>query len=191
MLTAARSLSEFSTNSSIPASSAPRIRKAAGLTIDLMTSEPLCADLIERYLCTRGSRYFRGARDGEYFYVANTRPRRLHVHLEICPTHGDMLMIRVAPARFFPATDRPWLMHFADTWNKQDREVIAIVHGSSDPQRIGVLAHRSQWIRRGVSFQDFASFTDAVIADAIDLFGQLAPGFELPSTAQPLLRDAG
>lgn len=45
-----------------------------------MTSESLCADLIERYLRTRGSRYFRGQHDGEFFYVANTRPRRLHVH---------------------------------------------------------------------------------------------------------------
>jgi hypothetical protein len=156
-----------------------------------MTSEPLCANLVERYLRTRGSRYFRGQHDGEFFYVANTRPRRLHVHLEICPTRGDVLTIRVAPACFFPATDRPRLVHYADTWNQQDREVIAIVHGSSDPQRIGVLARRSQWIRKGVSFEDFASFADAVIADAIDLFGQLAPVVELPSTAQPLLRDAG
>ena len=156
-----------------------------------MTSEPLCANLIERYLCARGSRYFRGQHDGEFFYVANTRPRRLHVHLEICPTHGDVLMIRVAPARFFPATDRPWLMHFADTWNQQDREVVAIVHGSSDPQRIGVVARRSQWIRGSVDFEDFASFVDAAIADAIELFGQLAPAVELPSTAQPLVRDAG
>jgi hypothetical protein len=156
-----------------------------------MTPEPPCANLVERYLRTRGSRYFRGQHDGEFFYVANTRPRRLHVHLEICPTRGDLLMIRVTPTCFFPATDRPWLMHFADTWNEQDREVIAIVHGSSDPQRIGVVARRSQSIRKGVSFEDFASFVDAVIADAIDLFGQLDPVVELPSTAQPLVRDAG
>jgi hypothetical protein len=156
-----------------------------------MTGEPLCANLIERYLCARGSQYFRGAHDAEYFYIARTRPRRLHVHLEISPAHGDVLMIRVAPACFFPATDRPWLMHFADTWNRQNREVIAIVHGSSDPQRVGVVARRSQWIRKNVSFEDFASFADQTIADAIDLFGQLTPVVELPSTAQPLVRDAG
>ncbi len=156
-----------------------------------MKSEPLCADLVERYLCTRGSRYFRGHHDGEFFYVANTRPRRLHVHLEVCPTHGDVLMIRVTPACFFPATDRPWLTQFADTWNAQDREVVAIVHGSSDPQRIGVVARRSQWIRKGVSFEEFASFVDAAIADAIDLFGQLAPEVELPPTGHRMLLDAG
>jgi hypothetical protein len=160
-----------------------------------MTSEPRCADLIERYLCTRGSRYcdryFRGARDGEYFYVAKTRPRRLHVHLEVAPTQRDVLMIRVAPTRFYPATDRPRLMHFADTWNQQNREVTAIVHTSSDPQRIGVVARRSQWIRAGVSFEDFASIVDRIIADAIDLFAQLNPVIELPPAAQPLLCDAG
>ncbi len=156
-----------------------------------MASEPRCAVLIEQYLGTHGSRYFRGAHDGEYFYVANTRPRRLHVHLEISAMHGDVLLIRVAPACFFPASDRPWLMHFADTWNEQNREVTAIVHGSSDPQRIGVVARRSQWIREDVSFDDFASFVDHTIADAIDLFGQLNPVLELSPTTQPLLRDAG
>jgi hypothetical protein len=156
-----------------------------------MTSEPRCADLIERYLCTRGGRYFQGAHDGEYFYVAKARPRRLHVHLEVSRTHRDVLVIRVAPACFFPAADRPWLMHLADTWNQQDREVTAMVHGSCDPQRIGVVARRSQWIQSRVSFEDFASFVDRTIADAIDLFAQLTPVAELPPTAQPLLRDAG
>jgi hypothetical protein len=155
-----------------------------------MTSKQLCADLIERYLCTRGSRYFRGRHDGEFFYVANTRPRRLHVHLEVCPAHDDVLVLRVVPASFFPAADRPWLTHIADTWNRQDREVTAIVHGSSDPQRIGVIARRSQWIRGEVTFEDFASFVDRTIAAAIEFFGELTPIVEW-HPAQPLLRDAG
>ena len=139
-----------------------------------MTSEPLGANLIERYLCMHDSRYFRGARDGEYFYVANTRPRRLHVHLEISPEHHDML-IRVTPACFFPASDRPWLTHLADRWNKQDREVTAVVHGSSDPQRIGVVARRSQLMRGGVDFDDFTAFVDRTIAAAIEFFAELTP----------------
>jgi hypothetical protein len=160
-----------------------------------MTSEPRCAGLIERSLRARGSRhcdrYFKGAHDGEYFYVANTRPRRLHVHLEASPTQHDVLIIRVAPACFFPATDRPRLTHFADNWNQQNREVTAVVHASSDPHRIGVLARRSQWIREHVSFEDFASFVDHTIADAIDLFARLDPAVELAPPAQPLLCDAG
>jgi hypothetical protein len=159
-----------------------------------MTSEPLSADLIERYLRTRGSQYFRGQHDGDFFYIANTRPRRLHVHLEICPAQHDVLVIRVVPGCFFPATDRPRLTHFAEQRNRRDHEVTAIVHGSSDPQRIGVIARRSQWIRGEVTFEDFASFVDHTIAAAIELFGELAPVVEWPpgvQQAHPLVRDAG
>jgi hypothetical protein len=158
--------------------------------MDSMAKSP-CANLVERYLRTRGRRYFRGQHDREYFFVTSARPRRLHVHLEISPAHDDVLIIRVAPGCFFSATDRPWLAHFSDAWNRQDRHVTAIVHGSSDPQRIGVLARRSRWIRDSVSFDEFASFVDHAIADATVFFGELSPVVELPSIAQPLLRDAG
>lgn len=159
-----------------------------------MTSEPMCADLIERYLRTRGRRYFRGHHDGEYFFVTHgsgLASRRLHVHLEIAPAHDDVVVIRVTPGCFFSAAERSWLVHFTDTWNRQDRHVVAIVHGSSDPQRIGVVARRSQWVRRNVSFEDFASFVDRTISDAVDLFAGLSPLVELPSTTQEVLRDAG
>lgn len=159
-----------------------------------MTNEPMCASLIERYLRTRGRRYFRGHHDAEYFFVTSARTsvsRRLHVHLEISPAHDDVLIIRVTPGCFFAATERPWLTHFADTWNRRDHHVVAIVHSSSDPQRIGVVARRSQWIRKSVTFEAFASFVDNTIADATDLFDELSPVVELPSTGQPLLRDAG
>lgn len=155
-----------------------------------MTNEPLCADLIERYLRARGSRYFHGQHDGDFFYVANTRPRRLHVHLETCPAHDDVLVVRVVPACWFPATDRPWLNRFADSWNRQDREVTAIVHNSCDPRRIGVTARRSRWIRDGNAVDDFSRFLDKTIADAIELFAELAQGVDW-QPAQPLLRVAG
>jgi hypothetical protein len=156
-----------------------------------MTSETLCVNLIERYLSTRGLRFLRGDHDGEYFCVVNPDPGRLHVHLEMSPSFGDVLMISVTPSRFSPVTDRPWLTQYADTWNRQNRGVTAIVHGSSNSTRIGVSARRSQWIREDISFEDFASFVDRTIAAAIDLFGELTPVIELPSTAQPLLREVG
>jgi hypothetical protein len=156
-----------------------------------MTSESLRVNWIERYVRTCGLQFLKGEHDGEYFCVANAYPRRLHIHLEISPSFGDVLIISVSPGRFLPAADRPWLTHFADTWNQQNRGVTAIVHGSSDPQRIGVSTRRSQWIREGTSFEKFASFVDRTIAAAIDLFAELTAAVELPSTAQPLLRDAG
>ncbi|BBZ72076.1 hypothetical protein MPRS_31690 [Mycobacterium paraseoulense] len=150
----------------------------------------MCAKAVERYLRTRGRRYFRGHHDGEYFFVTSPRPRRLHVHLEISPAHGDVLIVRVTPGCFFPATERPWLVHFSDTWNREEHEVTAVMHGSCDPQRIGVVARRSHWIRRNTSFEEFAAFVDRTIDDATKFFAALSPGVELP-TAHPLLRDAG
>lgn len=155
-----------------------------------MTNEQTCANLVEHYLRTRGRRYFRGHHDGEYFFVTGA-PRRLHVHFEMSPAHDDVLIIRVTPGCYFPAADRSWLTYFADKWNRQDRHVIAIVHGSSDPQRIGVVARKSRWIRSKISFADFASFVDLTIADATELFEELTPAVELTSAEGPLLRHAG
>ncbi len=156
-----------------------------------MNSESLCTNLIERYMSTWGLSFLRDEHGGAYFCVPNAHHQRLHVHLEISPSFGDVVTIQVTPASRFPDADRPWLTHLADTWNQQNREVTAILHGSSDPQRIGVVARRSQWIREGISFEKFASFVDRTIAAAIDLFAELTAAVELPSTAQPLLRDAG
>jgi hypothetical protein len=153
--------------------------------------EPLGTDLIERYLRTRGRRYFRGQHDGEYFFVANVRPLRLHVHLGTSRWHSDVFTIRISPACFFPAADDARLAQLADAWNEQNREVTSIVHGSSDPQRIGVYATASQRIPGHIPFEDFASFVDGSIAAATEFFGELAPSAELPSHTRPLLRDAG
>jgi hypothetical protein len=157
-----------------------------------MTDEHMCAKLVERYLCTRGRRYlryFRGHHDGEYFFVTSA-PQRLHVHLEISPGHDDVLIIRVTPGRYFPVTDRPWLTYFCDRWNRQDRQVTAIVHGSSDPRRIGVEARKSQWIRDDMSFSDFVAFVDRSIADATELIEELTLASELSSPEEALLRYA-
>ena len=154
-----------------------------------MTNEQRGADLVERYLRLCGRRYFHGHHDGEYFFVTNA-PQRLHVHFEVSPAHDDVLIIRISPGSYFPAVDRPWLTYFSDRWNRLDREVTAIVHASSDPQRIGVVARKSQWIRDDVSFNDFASFVDRTIADATKLFEELSPAVELPYE-RSLLRDAG
>src|SRR6201996_8841678 len=144
-------------------------------------TEPLSANLIERYLCTRGSRFFRGQHDGEFFYVANTRPRRLHVHLEISRWHGDVLTIRVAPSCYFPGGDSSRLVQLADAWNRRNDAVTVIVHGSSDPHRIGIFARNSRRMRGAVEFDEFATFVDRTIAAAIEFFAELNSVPECPS----------
>ncbi|OBK14919.1 hypothetical protein A5636_06835 [Mycobacterium asiaticum] len=150
--------------------------------------EPLSTSLIERYLCSRGRRYFRGRHDGEFFFVLDTN-RRLHVHLEIPLLQPDVFTIHVSPACFFPADDHARLSRFAEMWNEQSDDVTAIVHGSSDPRRIGVAAEQSRWIEARITFAEFATFTDRVTAAASELFNQLTVAADLPSP--PLLRDAG
>jgi len=156
-----------------------------------LSGEPLSTELTERYLRSRGIRYFRGQHDGECFFVTNAGGRRLHVHLGISRWRSDMFTIRITPSCFFPATDGARLAQLADTWNKQNPEVTAIVHGSSDPQRIGIFTCSSQRIRDRIPFDEFACYVDRAIAAAIDFFSELAPVVELTSTAQPLVRDAG
>jgi hypothetical protein len=156
-----------------------------------MTTEALSASLIEHYLCTRGSRYFRGQHDGEFFYVANTRPRRLHVHLGISRWHSDEFTIQVTPGSFFPAADGTYLAELADAWNRHNRGVVVTVRGSSDPHRVGVVARNSRRIGEPIAFDDFATFVDHTIAAAIEFFADLAPDTECPLTEPPLVLDAG
>jgi hypothetical protein len=156
-----------------------------------LSAEPLSTELTERYLRSRGIRHFRGQHDGECFFVSNAGGRRLHVHLGISRWHSDVFEIRVAPACFFPAADNARLAQLADTWNQQNPEVTAIVHGSSDPRRIGIYARSSQRIRDRIPFEEFASYVDRAIAASIDFFTGLSPVDELTSKAQPLVQDVG
>jgi hypothetical protein len=151
----------------------------------------LLTDLIERYVRRRGRRYFSGQRDGEYFFIADAHPRRLYVHLGISRRHSDVFTIRIAPAYFFPAAEDARLAQLTDVWNQQNPEVMAVVHASSDPQRIGVYVTGSRRISNRVTFEDFASFVNGAIAAATELFGELPVVTDLPSTQLSLLRDAG
>jgi hypothetical protein len=156
-----------------------------------MTSETLCANLIDRYLSSRGLRFLRGDRDGEYFCAVNAGPRRLHVHFKMSSSFGDVLQISVTPSRLSTVVDRTALTNFADAWNRRNRGVTAIVHASSDSDRLGVSARKSQWLREDISFEDFASLVDGTIAASIDLFGELIPAVEVPTGVQSLLREVG
>lgn len=155
-----------------------------------MTTESLSTNLVERYLSTSGLRFLKGDHDGEYFCAVDTAVGRLNVHIEGSPSFGDMLVIGVAPACPFRAADRPWLTRLADTWNKQNRKVTAIVHGCSNPRRVGLVARGSRWIQDSISFEDFAAFVDRTIAEAVGLFAEATVVVELSSQARPMLRDA-
>jgi Putative bacterial sensory transduction regulator len=130
---------------------------------------------IERYLRTRRLRYFRGHADGEYFFILTLDHQRLHVHLELSRAEPEILTVRVTPSCFFPAAHRDRLLGVINTWNGGPRPAEAIVHESSDPTRIGVVAENSHLIDRSTSYDELAHFADETIQSAVDLFGELMP----------------
>lgn len=145
-----------------------------------MSIESSGTELVERYLRARRLRYFRGRHDREFFVILTAGHDRLHVHLEIVPGSRDALTIRVTPGYFFPAIDRERLLGLARDWNGQSQGVEAVVHESSDPSRIGVVAENSYQIADDADVDDFA---DQTIRSAIKLFGELTPA--------AYLKDAG
>ena len=144
-----------------------------------MRTEPSGTELVERYLRTRRLRYFRGGHDRECFFILTVGHERLHVHLEIAPGSRDILTVRVTPSYYFPAADRERLLGFARRWNAESRRVEAVVHDSSDPSRIGVVAENSCPIADGADVDDFADFADQTIRSAIKLFAELTPAAHL------------
>ena len=148
-----------------------------------MSTEPFDAELIERYLLSRGRRYFRGHHDAEYFFILTVGHDRLHVHLEIPPADPHVFTIRVMPANFYPAGDRLRLQTFTDDWNRQDRQVKATMFESCDQSRIGVVAENSYPFAASMRFDEFAEFADSTITSAVILFTEMTP--------TPALKDAG
>lgn len=140
----------------------------------------MSTELIERYLRTRGHRFFRGRHDGEFFFILTAE--RLHVHLETSRGEGDSITVRVIPGYFYPAADRAHVMQVVEAWDNGD--VNAVVVESTDPNRVGLAAESS--CPGTIAFADFAAFADDTIRSAADLFRAIGPA----PPAQAWLPDA-
>jgi hypothetical protein len=150
-------------------------------------------EMIERYLRSRGRRYFRGQHDGEYFFVLTVGHERLHVHIEIPPSDRDRVTVRVTPTSFFPAAEMARLSTFAATWNEGSRPTRALVYESCDRNRIGVAAENSYRLAPNVPFEQFADLADGTIGSAVALFAEMTPATPGPPTRTigAWLKDAG
>ena len=144
---------------------------------------------IEDYLRARGVQYFRGHHDDEYFFlvdfVSDAYRGRLNVHLDVGEADPDTVLVTVSPDRYYPAETTPWLDTVAGRWNAGDCVLDAVVHGSCDQRLVGVQARGRT---RPADAAALNAFVDAAVAEAIDLFGQIA-GVAAP--ASNALRDAG
>ena len=145
------------------------------------------AELIERYLRTRQVRYFRGHHDDEFFFLVSTYHGRLHVHLEPCGAHGEMVKVVATAERYYPVFSRTRVAALADQWNQAGPPARAVVFESSDPRLVGVAAES----RYGDSAEtDFGTFVDATIQSSIDLFGRMKASVRAQPDEEHLL-DAG
>ena len=146
--------------------------------------------LIEDYLRTRGARYFRGHHDDEYFYlvdfVVGADRGRLTVHLEVCDSDRAGVRITITPDRYYPVRYRQHLEDLVSRFNAGTAVVGGVVHDSSDPRLVGVLARGCS---RPADIAAVGEFVEAALAQSLDLFGAMT------GLAQPVdrraLRDAG
>lgn len=143
---------------------------------------------IEDYLHARGVRFFRGHHDDEYFFLVDflsgAYRGRLNVHLEVCDTEPGAVLVTISPDHYYPVGVADRVGDLIDRWNAGNPAAEAVVHASSDPSLIGVLAHS----RIRTSDQSaLGDHVEAAVAAAAELFGQVAA---LPDT-RAVLRDAG
>jgi hypothetical protein len=143
---------------------------------------------IEDYLRARGVRFFRGHHDDEYFFLVDflsgAYRGRLNVHLDVCDTEPAAVLVTISPDRYYPVAVAGRLGDLTDRWNAGNPAAEAVVHASSDPSLVGVVA-RSQI--RTADEPALAEAVEAAVAAAAELFGQVAG---LPA-ARAVLRDAG
>lgn len=145
---------------------------------------------IEAYLKARGVRYFRGHRDGEFFFridlVAGACRGRLTVHLEVDDDAPDSVGVVITPDRYFPAERAVALEAIAQRWNSQETALAAVVHGSCDPRLVGVQAGGRF---DSVDVAALTDFVDSAVTAAIELFEEMARA--AAPAVEPVLRDAG
>lgn len=147
------------------------------------------SELIQDYLRKRGVRHFRGHHDDEYFFLVDVlvdgRHKRLNVHLQ---ASGEVVQVSIAPDRYYPATARGLLADAAARWNAAEPGAEVVIHGSSDPSRVGVSVHDCTG---PVDVAGLSAFVDHAIAGAIELFAGMRRAAEPMEQDGPRLRDAG
>lgn len=147
------------------------------------------SELIQGYLRKRGVRYFRGHHDDEYFFLVDVlvdgRHKRLNVHLQ---ASGELVQVSIAPDRYYAASARGRLEEFAARWNAEYPGAEVLIHGSSDPSRVGVSVHDSIG---PVDIVGLSTLVDHAIAGAIELFAGMRRVADPTHHEGVPLRDAG
>lgn len=146
-----------------------------------MQIEPLSTDLIERYLRSRGLRFFRSD-DGEEFLMLSSYERgKLHVTLRLNGLRRDVLEISVSPAAYHPAGERPRLMELVNDWNRDTHWPKAFVRETVRPGRVSVVGENAYLLSDGIHLEALGNLVRSAVEHGADLFAKIEQAIRLPS----------
>lgn len=146
-----------------------------------MQIEPLSTDLIERYLASRGLRFFRSD-DGEEFLVFSGYERgRLQVTLRLNGLRHDVLEISISPAAYYPAGDRPRLMELVNDWNRDTHWPKAFVRETARPGYVSVVGENAYLLTDGIHLEGLGHLVRSAVEYGVDLFARIDQAVCLPS----------
>jgi hypothetical protein len=147
----------------------------------LVDVEPLSAGLIERYLDSRGLRFYR-SRDGKGLLVLfSTQHGKLQVNLRVGGMHSDVLAISISTATYNLAADRSRLMELVNDWNRDTHWPKAFVRDTSQPGRIAVVGESAYPLADGIHVDALGNFINSSIRGGAKLFDKVAQAISVPS----------
>jgi Putative bacterial sensory transduction regulator len=143
--------------------------------------EPLSAELIERYLDSRGLRFYR-SRDGKgLLMLFSTEDGKLQVNLRVSGKRSDVLVISISTGTYHRAADRSRLMDVVNDWNRDTYWPKAFVRETSQPGRIAVVGESAFPLADGIQFDALGNFINASIRTGAELFAKVARATSVPS----------
>ncbi|TAM68879.1 YbjN domain-containing protein [Mycobacterium sp.] len=146
-----------------------------------MQIEPLSTDLIERYLQSRGLRFFRSD-DGEEFLMLSSYERgKLHVTLRVNGLRRDVLEISISPAAYYAAGERPRLMELVNDWNRDTHWPKAFVRETARTGHVSVVGENAYLLSDGIHLEALGNLVRSAVEYGADLFAKIEQAIRLPS----------
>ena len=146
-----------------------------------MDIEPLSPELIERYLDSRGLRYYRGPGGKDFLVLFSTNHGRLQVNLRISGRHADVLVVTATPAAYYVAAERARLTELVNEWNRDTHWPKAFVREAAQSSRFAVVGESAYPLADGIHVEALGNFIDSTIECTIQLYDRIAEGISLPS----------
>jgi len=147
----------------------------------LVHVEPLSTQLIERYLDSRGLRFYR-SQDGKGLLVLfSTEHGKLQANLRVSGVRSDILVISISTATYSRAADRSRLTELVNDWNRDTHWPKAFVRDTSQRGRIAVVGESAFPLTDGIHLDGLGNFINCSIRGGSKLFDKVAQATGVPS----------